>query len=156
MSLLLAIGVAAAAGVALATVARRPAAPAPPGEELGAPPEQIAVVDAGTLRFGDRVVRLQAVDPPSHSTKCSGEDCGAAAANALAAMVRDAPVLCRLVGADGFGRAYGVCRSGETKLNVAIVAAGWARASGDAPDLKAAELAARADRRGVWARNLSP
>ena len=151
--MVLAVGAATAGGLALGTVARRPTAPPPPAEQLSASPDQIAVVDAGTLRFGDRVVRLQGVEPPSHSTECSGEDCGAAAANALAAMIREAPVVCRIVGADGVGRPYGLCQAGATELNVAVIAAGWARAQGVAPELKAAELAARTERRGVWARS---
>ena len=153
--MVLAVSAAAAAGVSLATVARRPVAPAVHGEQLSASPDQVAVVDAGTLRFGDRIVRLQGVDPPSHGTPCSGEDCGAAAANALAAMVRDVPVVCRIVGADGIGRPFGLCQAGATELNLAVVAAGWARAQGDAPDFRAAELTARMHRSGVWARNPS-
>jgi endonuclease YncB( thermonuclease family) len=153
VSVVLAVGAVAAAGASLATLARRPAVPPAPGEQLSASPDQISVVDAGTLRLGDRIVRLKGVEPPSHSTACSDQDCGAAAANALSAMMRETAVVCRLSGADGSGRAYAVCQAGPTELNLAVVAAGWARAGGDAPDLKAAEQAARNDRRGVWAHN---
>ena len=90
------------------------------------------MVDGGTLRLRDRVVRLQGVEPPPRGTACgddgAGEDCGAAATNALAALVREAPVACRVTGADGLGRPYAVCQASGTELNRAVVAAGWARA----------------------------
>jgi endonuclease YncB( thermonuclease family) len=129
--------------------ARRPGATTEP---LSAQPEQVAVVDAGTLRIGDRVVRLWGVDPPSHTT-CADQDCGAAAANALAAMVRDAPVVCRIAGADRLGRAYARCQAGGKELNRAVIAAGWARATDDAPDFKSAEDQARLDNQGIWPRD---
>lgn len=153
VGVLLGVSLAAAAGVSLATLPRRSAAPATAGEQLSAEPEQVAVIDAGTLRLGDRVVRLRGVEPPLHSTPCSDEDCGAAAANALAAMVRDAPVVCRVVGTDRSGRPYGVCQADGTELSQAVVAAGWARAQDDTPGLRAAEKTARAEKRGVWAHN---
>lgn len=151
--LLFGASLATAAGIAVATRSRPAVAPATLGGELRAEPEQVAVIDGGTLRLGNSIVRLQGVDAPSHSTECSGEDCGAAAANALASMVRDVPVACRVVGGDGSGRPYGDCEAGGIELNLAIVAAGWARAQGDVPTLKAAELAARNEKRGVWALN---
>ena len=100
---LLVAGLIAAAGVSLAMLPRREATPVPPAEELSAQPAQVAVVDGGTLRLGDRVVRLQGVEPPPRGTTCgprdgSGEDCGAAASNALAALVREAQVACRITG----------------------------------------------------------
>ena len=81
----------------------------------------------------------------------AGQDCAAAAANALAAMLRDLPVSCRITGMDGLGRPYAVCRANGTELNSAVIAAGWARADTEQPGLKSAEQAARAAHRGVWA-----
>jgi endonuclease YncB( thermonuclease family) len=153
-----ALGVAlmAVAGVSLAVLPRSGRSPTPkPGtatEQLSARSEQIAVVDGGTLLFGDRVVRLRGVDPPPHNPACSGEDCGAAAANALAAIIRDTPVACRIAGADGSGRPYGVCQAGGTELNRAVIAGGWARADTNDPALKSAETKARDEKRGIWAR----
>ena len=67
----------------------------------------------------------------------SAQDCGAAATNALAAMVREAPVTCRVTGVDGLGRPFAVCQASGTELNRAVVAAGWARADTHAsPDLQ--------------------
>ena len=114
------------------------------------------MVDGGTLRLRDRVVRLQGVEPPPRGTTCgprdgAGEDCAAAATNALAALVREAPVACRITGEDRLGRPYAICQAGGTELNRAVVAAGWARADHARPELKHAEAAARAGRLGVWA-----
>jgi endonuclease YncB( thermonuclease family) len=150
------IGLMAAAGVSLAMLPRRDPPPAPPPEQLKAQPAQVAVVDGGTLRLGDRVVLLRGVDPPSRGVMCGlrdgpDEDCGAAATNALAALVRDTPVVCRITGADELGRPYATCQAGGTELNRAVIAAGWARADQSQPALKQAENAARAERRGVWA-----
>jgi endonuclease YncB( thermonuclease family) len=147
------VGLAAVAGVSLAMLPGREAAREGAGEQVTAESDQVAVIDSGTLRLAGRVVRLRGVDPPSHSMSCSAEDCGAAATNALAQLVREAPVVCRTIGADGMGRAFATCRVRETELNLAIIAAGWARSDGSEPDLGRAEATARAEQRGVWAHN---
>jgi endonuclease YncB( thermonuclease family) len=162
VAVLLGVGLIAATGVSLAMLPHREAAtPSPPAEELNAQPAQVAVVDGATLRLRNRVVLLQGVVPPPRGTACephdgSGEDCGAAATNALAALVRVAPVTCRITGADGLGRPVAICHASGTELNRAVIAAGWARADGAQPGLKQAEDAARAERRGVWASVRSP
>ncbi len=114
------------------------------------------MVDGSTLRLGDRVVRLQGIEPPPRGTTCiqrgsAVEDCGAAATNALAALVHDAQVACRITGEDRLGRPYAICRAGGTELNRAVVAAGWGRADQAQRELKHAEEVARDGRLGVWA-----
>jgi endonuclease YncB( thermonuclease family) len=128
---------------------------------LAAQPAQVAVVDAGTLRLKDRVVRLLGVDPPVRGATCQasdgkGFDCGAAATNALAALVRETPVACRLNGHDELGRPFGVCEASGTELNRAVVAAGYARADRSLPALKHDEETARNQRRGLWATARGP
>jgi endonuclease YncB( thermonuclease family) len=123
---------------------------------LAAQPAQVAVVDAGTLRLKDRVVRLLGVDPPVRGATCQasdgkGFDCGAAATNVLAALVRETPVACRLNGHDELGRPFGVCEASGTELNRAVIAAGYARADRSLPALKHEEETARNQRRGLWA-----
>ncbi len=148
-----------AAGVSLAMRPHRdPAPPAPiaAADELSAQPADVAVVDGGTLKLRDRVVRLFGVEPPSRGTLCgtreeTGQDCAASATNALAAMLRDLPVTCRITGRDDLGRPYGICQANGAELNNAMIAAGWAHAATARPDFKNAEQAARAARRGVWA-----
>lgn len=153
---LLGMGLIAAAGVSLAMLPHhdqpRPAA----AEDVNAPPAQVAVIDGGTLKLRDRVVLLQGVEPPSRGTACeASQDCGAAAANALAALVREAAVACRVTGTDELGRPYAICQASGTELNRAIVAAGWARARDGRPELRQAEDTARAARLGVWASDQS-
>lgn len=158
---MLAVGLIAATGVALATLPRHasdPAKPAPQGAaDMQASATDVAVVDGGTLRLGNQVVRLLGVDPPPRGTPCSsgtGEaaDCGVDAANALAALVRQSPVTCHLTSVDRMGRPYAICEARSEELNHAVIAEGWARADADAqPELKQAEVTARADHRGVWA-----
>jgi endonuclease YncB( thermonuclease family) len=150
------VGLMAAAGVSLAMLPRRDPPSPPPSEGLRAQPAQVAVVDGATLRLGDRVVLLQGVEPPSRGVLCGSHDgpdvdCGAAATDALAALVRDTTVVCRITGADDSGRPYAICQASGTELNRAVIAAGWARADQTMPMLKQAEDAARAERRGVWA-----
>lgn len=154
-------GALAVGGVALATHTWQSAdtvAPRPAGapDRLDAQPAQVAVVDGGTLRLQNRVVRLLGVEPPSRGTTCkasdgTGFDCGAAATNALAALVQQTPVACRLRGHDDLGRAYAICEASGTELNHAVIAAGWARADDLLPALKGEEAAARAQHRGLWA-----
>jgi endonuclease YncB( thermonuclease family) len=133
-------------------------APQQPGA-VAAEAHQVAVVDGDTLRLHDTVVRLDGVAAPQRGRTCpdgrgSGYDCGAAASAALAALVRDRRVDCRLSGRDGSGLVQGVCEAGGTELNRALVMAGWARS--DAPGLAEAEAAARAGRRGLWRDGANP
>jgi endonuclease YncB( thermonuclease family) len=123
---------------------------------LAAPPAQVRVVDGGTLRLQDRVVRLAGIDPPARGETCTAAggatiDCGVAAANALAAMLQDGPTECTLHGHDAAGRPLAVCVSHGTEVNLALVTSGWARTDQTEPGLAAAEAAARTGRRGLWA-----
>lgn len=151
-------------GVGALTMARLPLLPrgssaphaAAAADVLDAQPAQIAVVDVGTLRLHDRVVRLLGVDPPVRGATCrtsdgNGFDCGAAATNALAALVRESRVACRLSGHDEIGRPYAICEASGTELNRAVIAAGWARADRALPALKQDEETAQNERRGLWA-----
>jgi endonuclease YncB( thermonuclease family) len=149
--------VAAAAGVSLAMLPHSETpAPVRPAEELKAQPAQVAVVDGATLRLRDRVILLQGVEPPQRGRPCgTNDDCGAAATNALAALVHEAPVTCRVTGSDGMGRPYAICLASGTELNQAVIAAGWARATTARPELRQAESMARAEHRGAWAADAS-
>ncbi|MBS0562335.1 MAG: thermonuclease family protein [Proteobacteria bacterium] len=136
--------------------ARLAAASAAPGAQVTADPGQTAVLDADTLRLSNRVVRLAGIDAPERGRTCRDDagqdfDCGVAATNALAALVREAPVACELRGADRMGHALAVCEAGGQQINRALVDAGWARADRSSPGLEAAETAARSQRRGLWA-----
>ena len=125
---LLGVCLVALAGVSVAMLPHSEPAPAIAGEDLSAPPSQVAVIDAGTLKLRDRIVLLRGVEPPRRGTECgSGQDCGAAAANALAALVREVVVSCRVTGKDDLGRPVAICRASGKELNSTVVAGGWAR-----------------------------
>jgi endonuclease YncB( thermonuclease family) len=140
-------------GMSLAMLPRQSAAPAPPTravqQEMTASATQVAVVDGATLLLGSHVVRLFGALPPPRGEACGATDCATAATNALAALVRDVPVTCRLTAEDADSRPYGVCQGGGVELNRAVISAGWARA--DSAALRPAEAEARSGRRGLWA-----
>ncbi|WP_158258325.1 thermonuclease family protein [Rhodopila globiformis] len=125
---------------------------APADSHVGAPADKLAVLDGDTLRLGDWVVRLAGITAPPRGSVCrNGEqpvDCGVAAANALAALVRGRAVDCTIKGHDGQGRPVADCVAGPEALSAALVREGWARA--EAPALQADERAARAAGRGLW------
>ena len=117
----------------------------------------VAVLDGGTLRLGDRVVRLDGLTAPERGEICPGAgptetDCGTSAANALAGLVRDTRVECTWAGRDPVGRPLAVCSARGIDVNQALVRAGWARAGAGHPAMLAAEQQAKAARRGLWAR----
>ncbi len=123
---------------------------------LAADWSHVAVVDGGTLRLRDSVVRLDGIVPAERGAVChhpdgSEQDCGVAAANVLAALVREAPLVdCAVHGHDALGRALAVCDARGMQLNRALVLAGWARAERDEPGLRTAEQQARTERLGLW------
>jgi endonuclease YncB( thermonuclease family) len=115
--------------------------------------DRLAVLDGNTLRVGDQVVRLEGIAAPARGTVCqdggsADHDCGVAAANALASLVRGIAVECTIHGHDDHGRPVGDCLAGATRLSEALVAMGWAHA--EVAALRDAEASARAAGRGVW------
>jgi endonuclease YncB( thermonuclease family) len=126
---------------------------APTSTHLSADAISLAVLDGDTLRLGDQVVRLEGISAPARGSICHGTDqsaldCGAAAANALAILVRGSAVDCTIHGHDDQGRPEGRCLAGGTLLNKAMVRDGWARA--EVVDLREPEATARAAGRGMW------
>jgi endonuclease YncB( thermonuclease family) len=141
---------------------------APAGLHLSAAATRLAVIDGDTLRLGDQVVRLAGIAAPARGSVCHGAaqggagqggagqggaglgdfDCGAAAANALASLVRGSSVDCTIRGHDDEGRPVGNCRAGDTGLSEALVLDGWARA--ETAELRETETTARTAGRGIW------
>ena len=116
---------------------------------ISAAPADVVVVDGDTLRLAGVVVRLSDLQAPGRGQACAaGPDCGGQASAALASIVRDRRVECRVSGHDAMGRPAGQCEAGGKDVNAALVTVGWARAEN--PNLDAAELDARAHRRGLW------
>lgn len=121
-------------------------------ERMSSEPAGVSVVDGETLRLGAQVVRLRGVDAPSRLDLCrGGRDCGGAATAALAALVRNRRVDCRLASRDRQGRPLATCEADGADLSRAIVASGWARAGAGSPDLADLELHARERGAGLWA-----
>jgi endonuclease YncB( thermonuclease family) len=135
---------------------------APRNQEWRSPAAEVLVVDGDTLRLGDRTLRLYGVDAPERGQRCTDAqgqlyDCGTQAAAALARLVNERNLECRLHGRDRFGRALGVCRAGGVEVNTSLVAAGWALADGASlPALVPIEATARQQQRGLWAGGFEP
>jgi endonuclease YncB( thermonuclease family) len=152
-----AIGAVAAATVALVLLPATPFGRVPAGPEvLRADAATVMVVDGATLRLGQRVVRLRGVTAPARGQTCRGSDgasfdCGTAAADALASLMRGHTLTCRMAGRDQEGFLQGNCEAGDDDLGRAQVAAGWAQADGEVGDLQPLQATARTQRRGVWA-----
>jgi endonuclease YncB( thermonuclease family) len=153
--LLAAAGGAVTVGVAASLFVRSSEAPAhaPANLRLSAPAARLAVLDGDTLRVGDQVVRLAGITAPARGSVChaAGQaemDCGAAAANALASLVRDGAVDCTIHGHDGQGRPVGSCQTGGKGLSETLVRDGWARA--ETVELREPETTARTAGRGMW------
>lgn len=153
--LLATAGGAATVVVAVSLFVRSSEAPAhvPAGMRLSAPAASLAVLDGDTLRLGDQVVRLAGITAPARGSVChdGGQqhlDCGVAAANALASLVRGSAVDCTIHGHDDQGRPVGNCQAGDTRLSEALVRDGWARAEVEA--LREPETTARTAGRGIW------
>jgi endonuclease YncB( thermonuclease family) len=125
---------------------------------ISADPAQVAVVDGETLRLRGTVVRLSGVTAPPRGLACGGTgvDCGAASSKALAGLVRNRVVSCRMQGRDGNGVVSAICDAAGVELNRAQVNAGWARAHDGSPELLAVEAQARDGSRGIWRRGSAP
>jgi len=148
-----ALAVAGTAALVLTGVTTELFGRAPPGpDQIAADASEVAVVGGDTLRLDGMVVRLRGVAAPMRGDACAGSaDCGAMAVSAMANLIRDRRVACRLDGHDGAGRPVAECSANGTDLSRAIVASGWARAQSGAPELADLELRARRQRAGLWA-----
>jgi len=144
--------------------------------QITATPDQTAVVDGETLRVRETVVRLLGVAAPARGQLChhsdgSRFDCGAASAEALARLVADRAVECRLFGHDEKNHVVALCQADGRDVNHAQVMDGWARARAEASSLAsglvpesgsgargfaANEAEARTQHRGLWAGSFDP
>ena len=114
------------------------------------------VVDGDTMVIADGDIRLFGIDAPELSQMCdrNGQkwNCGQEAARRLSDLVAGRTVACSGQGTDKFGRTVARCRAGDTDLNRAMVATGYAVAFRRySHDYVSAEEAARVSRRGMWA-----
>ncbi len=144
------------AGWSIVRYLQAPAAAPPaalPDGHIAAAADHVAVLDGETLRLGDQVVQLAGIVAPARGSVCRDSgltpvDCGSAAANALASLVRGRTVACAIDGGGRWGHPLGDCTAGGVDLGRAVVLDGWARATTAA--LREAESDARAAGRGIW------
>lgn len=110
-------------------------------------------VDGDSLRLGGREVRLKGIDAPELGQYCQnrvGRDypCGLAAKKWLRARTLRGAFICRIEGADRYGRLLGVCSLGSEEVNRQMVRDGLAVAYGA---YGAEEAQAREGAAGLWA-----
>jgi endonuclease YncB( thermonuclease family) len=107
------------------------------------------VIDAGTVKIGDKIIKLHGLIAPSARQKCKSGSlpwlCGAAARAHLVKLAQGETIRCLKVGAY-----HGRCFKGGTDLGESLVRNGWA-----VPDKAGAvyhddEDAARAEKLGMW------
>ncbi|MCS0493939.1 thermonuclease family protein [Ancylobacter sp. MQZ15Z-1] len=113
----------------------------------------VRVADGDSLELDGVRVRLEGIDAPELHQSC-GEaatrwPCGEKAKAALQALVAGAKVNCRPVDEDRYGRAVAICEADGRDIGAALVAQGWAVATGLA--YTGEQSTAREERRGIWA-----
>jgi endonuclease YncB( thermonuclease family) len=126
---------------------------APAVGQVSADASHLAVLDGDTIRVGDQVVRLEGIAAPARGSVCRGPaqqsiDCGSAAADALASLLRGASIKCAIHGHDSHGRPLADCLSDGVRLGASLVRGGWARAQ--TTEYRAPEAEAKAAHVGIW------
>lgn len=117
--------------------------------------DHVRVIDGDTLAVGIINYRLLGIDAPERLQTCvfqvAAWSCGAAATEALRALIGDSAVDCRGSERDRYGRTVAVCYVGGIDLGAAMVAGGWALAYRSFTTMYvAAEDAARYAGAGIW------
>jgi endonuclease YncB( thermonuclease family) len=112
-------------------------------------------IDGDSLMVGQQEVRLHGIDAPELAQTCTRDGnpwgCGRAAADELAKLIAGQPVSCISLGTDQYGRTLGQCRAGDTDLNRAMVALGYALAYRRySTTYVSAEESAKLAKRGIW------
>lgn len=114
------------------------------------------VSDGDTITINGTRIRLNGIDAPETDQVCIDKSgatyaCGIAARDALARLVLGRSVACSGNDVDRYGRLVMTCRVGETDLNAAMVAGGWALAFRRYSSIYVGqEKAARAGQAGLW------
>ena len=110
------------------------------------------VVDGDSLRIGRHRVRLQGIDAPEQRQTCLRDgrswDCGQAAQDYLAGLVRGHRVSCQVSDQDRFGRHLAHCHVGPLNLNRKMVGEGMAVAFGQT--YRRDDQLARQQSLGIW------
>jgi endonuclease YncB( thermonuclease family) len=114
------------------------------------------------ILIGGKRLALTGMIAPARDQKCLAGAlpwlCGTAAVQHLEGLLKGKLITCEDKGNDAKGRASVKCTGPDGKdLSEQMIRAGWAVASGDAPDsYRNAESAARGLHEGMWARTPKP
>ena len=114
------------------------------------------ISDGDTISIEETRIRLNGIDAPETDQVCLNEAektyaCGIAAREALVRLVHDRTVTCTGNEIDRYDRRIMTCFVGETDINAAMVAGGWALAFRRYADIYVGEeQAARARQAGLW------
>jgi endonuclease YncB( thermonuclease family) len=114
------------------------------------------ISDGDTITVQGTKIRLNGIDAPETDQVCintvsSDYACGILARDALVQLIGGRPLVCTGNEIDRYGRRVMTCRAGETDINAAMVAGGWALAFRRYSDIYAGqEEAARGRKVGLW------
>ncbi len=129
----------------------------------------VRAIDGDSFRMGADELRLANMDAPEYRQSCTDAagnawDCGKAARNTLAALLREEGLNCTLSARDNFGRGIATCSTDRTyDIAQTMVHRGMALASGGefAGGIMGAvhaeaEQNAQAAKRGIWQGSFTP
>ncbi len=123
-----------------------------PGPEPRETQGRARALDGDSLVLDRVEIRLSGIDAPEFRQTCSKAGrtwpCGREAARRLRDLVGGRVLTCAGRASDAHGRLLAVCRAGDREINRWMVENGWAVSFDAYP---AAERAARAAGRGLWA-----
>lgn len=109
----------------------------------------VTVIDAGTLKIGDKIIKLHGVIAPGARQKCKKGSlpwlCGAAARKHMVELAQGKTIRCLKVGAY-----HGRCFKGGTDLAESLVRGGWAVPDKTGLVYRDDEDAARESKLGMW------
>ena len=112
---------------------------------------QTRIIDGDTIELNGEIIRINGIDAPEHGQRCGEWACGAAATDALAALVEDRIVTCDALGSDGYGRTIARCFAGQVDIGQRMVDQGHAWAFLKYSDsYEATQAKAKSLGLGVW------
>jgi len=118
---------------------------------------QATAVDGDTLHLGSESIRLEGIDAPELSQRCSDGQgklyaCGRQSKAVLTEFLKTGPIDCQESGKDRYGRLLAYCTAGSVDINATMVRQGWALAFVKySTRYREVEAQAKAAKLGLWA-----